>query len=310
MDVSEVGNGSEAGSRWLSLAGGSTVGRVSGVVARAAVGVAAAAALVVLCAGPVWAAGGGYSLGGPPASATSAGFSTVVTAQSVPVGGGTVTATAFSATATVVVPSGSLPDGGEVVISAGAPSSIDVGRGSTVVADFSVDIVDPSTGQALSGPFNPPVGLTITDPAITGADKVVVVTGPGHVTSWLAEVSAGSAAVLFSGDPNFAVVAPVPATAPGSGGTSGAPGSGSGGTGVTRKVSSGGVAAGSTPGVPSGGAAGSGPATKAAGPSKVPGATQAATGEPFAAPVWAALVVVAAGTVLVALGVRRRRRAS
>jgi len=118
-----------------------------------------------------------------------------------------VSGSAYGATANVTVPAGSLPNGGEVVIAAGAPSSVNAGNGLTVVADFSVSVVDPNTGAPLTGPFNPAITLTISDPSITLGETVVVVTGPGQVTTVSgAQVTQGQVVVVFISDPNFAVV--------------------------------------------------------------------------------------------------------
>lgn len=165
-------------------------------------------ALVAMSSTPSFGVGNGYGpAGGVPSSATSAGFSTLVTAQSVSASGGTVSGSANGATANVTVPAGSLPNGGEVVIAAGDPSSVDAGTDSTVVSDFSVSVLDPNTGAPLTGPFNPAITLTISDPSIAAGQTVLVVTGPGQVTTASgAQVTQGQAVVTFTTDPNFAVV--------------------------------------------------------------------------------------------------------
>ena len=135
------------------------------------------------------------------------GFTSVVAADTFSASGGTFSGAAHGATATVTVPKGSLPKGGEVVIAGGTPSSIQTGNSSTVVVGFSVEIVDPNTGAKLSGPFNPPITLVITDPAIAPGDTVVFVSGPGHVTTVSgAQVTQGRAVVKFTRDPAVAVL--------------------------------------------------------------------------------------------------------
>ena len=107
----------------------------------------------------------------------------------------------------MTVPRGSLPKGGEVVIGAGTKSTIHTGNDSTLVAGFSVDILNPDTGAKLKGPFNPAITLKITDPDIAPGDTVVFVTGPGHIkTASGAQVTEGQAVVKFTSDPNVAVL--------------------------------------------------------------------------------------------------------
>jgi hypothetical protein len=154
-----------------------------------------------------FAAGSGYGPTAPPPSAVAGGFTSIVTTQTVTSAGGTVTGAAFGATVTVTVPAGSLPNGGQVVLSAGSPGSIDAGSGSTVVADISVVFLDPNTGSKLPGPFSPPITVTISDPSIKAGDSMVIVTAPGQTTTVPgAQVTAGQALVAFTTDPNFAVV--------------------------------------------------------------------------------------------------------
>ena len=106
-----------------------------------------------------------------------------------------------------------------MVIAAGEPSSVDAGTDSTVVADFSVSVLDPNTGAPLTGPFNPAITLTISDPSIVAGQTVLVVTGPGQVSTVSgAQVTQGQAVVTFTTDPNFAVVST--STTPVPGGTS------------------------------------------------------------------------------------------
>lgn len=166
-----------------------------------------------------FAAGSGYGPQGPPPGAVGAGFTTVIAAQTVSASGGSVSGSAFGATITVSVPRGSLPNGGEVVLAAGPPSTIDVGRGFSVIADCSVDILDPSTGNPLPGPFSPPISITINDPSIRIEDLLVTVPVPGQqVPVAGSSVGVGQAVGTFSSDPNFAVVRFAPATAAGSSG--------------------------------------------------------------------------------------------
>lgn len=164
-------------------------------------------AVAVLVATPAWAAGSGYGPSSPPSQAIAAGFTAVVTAQTISASGGSVTGTANGATCVVTVPAGAFPNSGEVVISAGAPSSINAGTGKTVVTDFSVIVVDPDTGVLLSGSFASAITVTISHPAITSGDSVVNVTSPGVTSPVGAQVSQGQAVVSVTSDPNLAVIA-------------------------------------------------------------------------------------------------------
>ena len=136
-----------------------------------------------------------------------------------------MTGTANGATATVAVPAGSLPSGAEVVLSAGVPSTINAGNGSTVEADFSVVLLDSTTGEKLTGPFSPGITITIQSSSIKAGDTVVFVTGSGQSTAVSgAQVTAGQAVVTFTSDPNIAVLAGSPTTVPGAtGATTGKP---------------------------------------------------------------------------------------
>jgi hypothetical protein len=160
-----------------------------------------------------------------------------------------------------------------VWISTGIPSTLNVGSGQTVEADFSVALVDPTTGEEMSGPFSSPISLTISDPSIAPGDSVVIVTAPGQTTTVSgAQVAQGDAVVTFTTDPNFAVVAAATSST------------------TTTVV---------------------GPTTPAAPDSVVPGATSIVTGKPFLGEgLLAGLLVLAGGAVFATVAWRRRRRAA
>lgn len=166
----------------------------------------AAAGLIVLAGAPAFGAGSGYVPTTPPGKAGSAGFSSIVTAQTVPSSGGTVTGSANGATCSVTVPAGAFPNGAIIVISAGAPSSINAGSGNTVVTDFSIVALDPNSGALLSGPFGAALTVTISASGITSSSTVVNVTAPGVTSAVNAQVSQGQAVVSVTADPNLAVL--------------------------------------------------------------------------------------------------------
>jgi hypothetical protein len=154
------------------------------------------------------AAGNGYSPGSSaPPSAAAGGFTRIVTTRTLSSSGGIVGGKANGATGTVLVPNGALPKGGQIVLTTGTSKSIDVGGGLSLVADFSVVILNPKTGAKLAGPFDPAITITVTDPAIRRGDIVVDVTGPGKVATIAeAHVANGQAKVSFTKDPNLAIV--------------------------------------------------------------------------------------------------------
>jgi hypothetical protein len=216
--------------------------------------------------------------GGPPQSATSAGFISIVTTQAVTNAGGTVSGSANGATAAVTVPGGATTNGANVEISTGIPDTINAAPGNTVVADFSVALVDQSSGLKMAGPFTPPISLTITDPSILATDTVVMVTAPGQTTTVSgATVAAGTATVTFTNDPNFAVIssaatATTPTTTPAS---PASPGS---------------------------------PASPSAATPAISGATSVVTGKPFLGEGLLASLLVLSGLVVFGTIVWRRRR--
>ncbi len=165
--------------------------------------------LALIPGSAAFAAGNGYSPSAAPPSAVAGGFTKIVTSKTIHSGGGELKGSANGATALILVPAGALPNGGQLVLSDGALKSIPVGGLLKVVADFSVVVLNPNNGARLSGPWKPPITVTIHDASIKVGDKVVVVVRPGHVTIISrADVSNGMAVVTFTNDPNFAVVAP------------------------------------------------------------------------------------------------------
>lgn len=160
-----------------------------------------------------------FDCGYSPCIATGgadAGFSTIVTAQSLPRSGGTVSGSANGATVTLIVPPWALPHGGEIVIGTGDPNTIAVGPGQTVIADFSISVIDPNSGANIPGPFLPPLVLTISDPSIESTDSLVIVTGPGEIVPVPgADVDAGLLdRLLLSDDANYALIRPTPPPPP------------------------------------------------------------------------------------------------
>jgi hypothetical protein len=164
--------------------------------------------VLMLSSNAAFAAGNGYAPGaGAPPSAAVGGFTNVVTTRTFPSSGGIIRGSANGATGTVVIPGGSLPKGGQVVITTGTPRSINLGANYSLVSAFSVVILNPKTGAKLAGPFHPAIRITIGDRSITHNDIVVNVTGPGQVSTISgAHILKGQAIVSFTRDSNLAVV--------------------------------------------------------------------------------------------------------
>ena len=153
------------------------------------------------------AAGSGYGQGPPPPSATEEGFTRIVTSQTLTPSGGSLQGVANGATVSVIVPRGSLPNGGQVVVSTGAPKKVKTGRGDVVVADFSIVVIDPTTGAKLKGVFRPAIIVILLDRSIVARDFVVTVAGPDRVSRvTTARVTKGEVVATFTRDPNFEVV--------------------------------------------------------------------------------------------------------
>jgi hypothetical protein len=162
--------------------------------------------LTLLTSSTAFGAGSGYGQGAPP-SAAAGGFTRVITTKTIAKSGGTIRGSANGATAMVLVPAGSLPKGGQIVLTAGSRKSIDVGPRFALVADFSVVILNPRTGAKLAGPFHPPITITIHDLSIVPGDLIGVLIEPGHVTVVPdAQVTRGQAVIAFTHDPNYVVI--------------------------------------------------------------------------------------------------------
>ncbi len=155
---------------------------------------------------PASAAGSGYGPGTPPPSASAGGFTQVVAAHTLSAGGGVLTGRAFGTTVTVRLPRGAVSRKVEVVLSAARARSLHPGKGLTVVAAFSVALLNPNTGAKLRGPFSPALTITLVNAAIHRGDFVVDLTSVGHSHTVASTVTRGRAVVKVTRDPNLAVV--------------------------------------------------------------------------------------------------------
>ncbi len=163
---------------------------------------AIATALVAMSVGPAFADGNGYAPpGGTITTTTNAGFTTVVSAQTVSSSGATLTGTANGSSVTVSVPSGAFSTPEQISLTSGNPTQVasDAPSGDTVLAAFGINF----TGSAPKVPIT----VTISNASIPAGALVYKVTTNGLVQVH-ATVTAGKAVISFSSDPNFVVVAP------------------------------------------------------------------------------------------------------
>lgn len=153
------------------------------------------------------AAGTGYGPAPAPGTTVPGGFSNVVTSQTLPASGGTLSTSYDGETLSAVVPAGDFP--GPVQVSITAPSTTPLVR--TVTAfdiSFSLD------GKTITGALSAPITFTIKDPSVTVGDTVAVWNGTAWVAYSNATVSNGEVVIDVTTDPAFAVLAASAAPAP------------------------------------------------------------------------------------------------
>lgn len=152
--------------------------------------------------GVALAAGSGYAPA--PAAPTSGNgtYGAVLTAQSVPASGGTVTTTSHGVTYTVIVPSGAFSTSVQVVMTSPA---VTPPPGSALVAEVGISVVQ--NGSPVVGAFAKPLTLTAAAPDITAASTVVTVSTSGAETP-VNGVAATNGAVSLPvpADPTYAVL--------------------------------------------------------------------------------------------------------
>jgi hypothetical protein len=135
----------------------------------------------LLLSSPAWGAGASYSGGSGSGGATPAasgpttpsGFTTIATTQTIEPSGGTVNATVGSTTVGVTVPPGALAAPVQVVVTSGSTSGLS-GLPAGSDPTLAIGIGFEQNGQKVTGTFNAPISVTISDPSITTADQVVI----------------------------------------------------------------------------------------------------------------------------------------
>lgn len=182
------------------------------------------ALLVLGSMGGVALASGSPSPSSPTTPPPAAGFQTTVLSQTVAPSSSTQTLSAIADGANVAV---AIPPGAfgsqtvEVVLTeptlsdlTNALSSLGL-SGDSLATGVGIEVIDPQTGQPLTGTFAAPLEVTITSSGIAAGSKVIEFPTSGSpfvVTN--AQVSAGKAVVSVSSDPGFAVATPVSSTVP------------------------------------------------------------------------------------------------
>lgn len=191
---------------------------------RVAVGAVGLVGAVSLFSTAAWASGSST----PPSSATAPvapGFSTVVATQVIAPSSSVqvVSTTANGNNVTLSIPAGAFGNTTvQVVVTEPTLSQLQGSLTTLNLSNYSIgsgvgiEIVDPSTGAALSGNFAQPLTVKIQASAITSQSKVIEFPTSGSPVIYSnATTGSGSAVITFSSDPGFAVANPVSATVPG-----------------------------------------------------------------------------------------------
>lgn len=175
----------------------SAVRCVTGARLAALAGAAIGVGVVALWGGYAAAAGTG-PYGSPGPEGVPPGSFSVLTSQTVPKTGGTVTATHDGQKVFVVVPATDFKTKVQVTIFVPTLSSI-----TNAVAAFEVSFA--VGGTAVTGTFTKPVVLTITASSIKSGDVVEEWESTGWASYTHATVSNGTARITVTSDPTFAV---------------------------------------------------------------------------------------------------------
>ncbi|MGH9103321.1 MAG: hypothetical protein ACRDYD_10150 [Acidimicrobiales bacterium] len=139
------------------------------------------------------------------------GYTTVVTVQSVPATGGTVSARVDGAAVQVTVPAGAFGGTIQVVLTAPDLSGIGSAGQSGYSAVAGAGVLLESHGQEVSASGPQPVQVTLSDAQLDQGDRVVSLSPSGsHVLSG-ATAASGRVTVSLTSSADLAVVAPASA---------------------------------------------------------------------------------------------------
>ena len=167
----------------------------------------------LLCAHPAWGAGGyGPSAPTGPVGAPG-GYTDVVTAQTIPVGGGTVSGPVAGGTADVVVRPGTFAS--PVIVKLTAPSLplLQAGlpsaglTGWTAVAGMGV-VVLHTDGTVIAGDFSKPVQVELTGPGVAKGERTVQFTTATSAETVPAHYQGHRMSMSLHHDPDLAVLRP------------------------------------------------------------------------------------------------------
>ena len=178
------------------------------------------AVAVLVVPGAAFAAGTGYTPGGPTNGGPATGLpGNVVATTTIQPSGGTANATIGDSTVSVTVPAGAFTGPVQLVVTDASTSSVTPPEGTSTVVTFGIGFF--VNGTKVTATF-PAVAVTISSPSITAGSTVYLVTGSTLQSVSGAAVKNGSASFTITSDPVAEVASPVAAAA-----TAAATGSGS-----------------------------------------------------------------------------------
>jgi hypothetical protein len=189
---------------------------LSGKSVRYGIGiVAGSASLVLALGGTAFAAGSGYAPPSAVSGTAPGGFSQVVLNQTVPLTGGTFTATSNGSAFFTSVPASD--SGSGVTLAITAPSSLSSADHAILGFGFAL----AKDGVGVTGNFASPITVTVKNSAIHTGDHLEYWTGSAWAAYSNASVTNGNLSVTVTADPQFALVStpttptPTPTPVPG-----------------------------------------------------------------------------------------------
>jgi hypothetical protein len=191
--------------------------------------IAVFASLVLFGDSAAHAAGGGYGPGIAGPAGAPGGFSNIVTTHAFGTAGGTVSANVPGGEAELTVPNGAFSQPIQAIITAPDLNGINAVlpqlgfSGYSAIGGVGISI-DDANGQPITSLFVHPLTLTITGSGIGTGDLLVEFTSLSTAATLQAAVfTAGSVTVSLAADPDFAVLAPTPASSSAAASTTASP---------------------------------------------------------------------------------------